>query len=139
MPARINPAIAWSIAACAIALAGCWPFHSNRETQQQQFIEALSRGNGAEASQIWLNMDANSRADFAHSQGMRPDLPLDEVRKQVMQHYQDKMGAGDGQESIERPASNADLGGLESLRKYGGPSGAAAEPATAPAQNAPSN
>src|SRR5208337_3042584 len=77
MPAKIKRAIALSIATGAIALTGCWPFHSNQETQQQKFIEALNRGNGAQASQIWLTMDANSRADFAHSQGMHPNLSSD--------------------------------------------------------------
>ena len=102
MPGKIKRAIALSIATCAIALAGCWPFHSNQETQQQKFIEALNRGNGAQASQIWLHMDAKSRAEFAHNQGMQPNLSSDEVRKQVMQHYQEKMGDDDSGESIEQ-------------------------------------
>jgi hypothetical protein len=139
MPAKIKCAIALSIATGAIALAGCWPFHSNQETQQQKFIQALNRGNGAQASQIWLNMDANSRADFSHSQGMQPNLSSDEAQKQVMQHYQDKMGADDSEESIERPTPYLDLGGLESLPGYVGPSGAAPQSVTAPAQNAPSD
>ena len=139
MPAKIKCAIALSIATGAIALAGCWPFHSNQETQQQKFIQALNRGNGAQASQIWLNMDANSRADFSHSQGMQPNFSSDEVQKQVMQHYQDKMGADDSEESIERPTPYLDLGGLESLPGYVGPSGAAPQSVTAPAQNAPSD
>ncbi len=139
MPAKIKRAIALSIATSAIALTGCWPFHSNQETQQQKFIEALNRGNGAQASQIWLTMDANSRADFAHSQGMHPNLSSDEVRKQVMQHYQDKMGADDNGESIDRPTPYLNLGGLESLPGYVGRSGAPPPSVTVPAQSAPSN
>jgi len=139
MPAKFKPAIALSIATCAIALAGCWPFRSNQETQQQKFIEAMNHGNGAQASQIWLNMDARSRADFEHSQGMRPNLSPDEVHKQLMQRYQGKMGADDGEESIERPTPNVDLGGLESLPEYVGPSGAPPQSVTVPTQNAPSN
>ncbi len=139
MPAKIKRAIALSIAACAIALAGCWPFRSNQETQQQKFIEAMNHGNGAQASQIWLNMDAKSRADFAHSQGMRPNLSPDEVQKQLTQHYAGKMGAGDSNESIEQPTPNVHLGGLESLPEYVGPSGAAPQSVTVPTQDAPSN
>ena len=139
MPGKIKRAIALSIATGAIALAGCWPFHSNQETQQQKFIEALNHGNGAQASQIWLHMDANSRAEFAHSQGMHPNLSSDEVQKQVMQHYQDKMGGDDSGESIERPTPYLDLGGLQSLPGYVGRSGAPAQSVTAPAPNAPSN
>ncbi len=98
----------------------------------------MNHGNGAQASQIWLNMDARSRADFEHSQGMRPNLSPDEVQKQVMQHYQDKMGADDSNESIERPTPYVDLGGLESLPGYVGPSGAPPQSVTVPTQNAPS-
>ena len=99
----------------------------------------MNHGNGAQASQIWLNMDANSRADFAHRQGMQPTLSPDEVHKQLMQHYQGKMGADDSEESIERPTPNVDLGGLESLPEYVGPSGAPPQSVTVPTQNAPSN
>jgi len=139
MPAKVKRAIALSIATGAIALAGCWPFRSNQETQQQKFIEAMNRGNGAQASQIWLNMDANSRADFAHNQGMHPILSPDEVQKQVMQHDQEKTGGDDSGESIERPASGVHPGVLQSLPEYVGPSGATPQSATAPAQNAPSD
>jgi hypothetical protein len=141
MPAKIQRAFAVSIAACAITLAGCWPFHSHQETQQQKFMEAINHGNGAQASQIWLNMDANSRADFAHSQGMQPDLSPDQVKKQVTQHYLEKMGAteNEGDESIEQPTPNVHLGGLESLPEYVGPSGAPPQSVTVPTENPPSN
>ena len=139
MPARIKYAIVLSIATCVIALAGCWSFHSHQETQQQQFMEAIDHGNGAQANQIWLNMDAKSRADFAHSQGMQPNLSPDEVKKQVMQHYMDKMGGDDSEESIEQPTPNVHLGGLESLPEWVGPSGAPPQSVTVPAQTAPSN
>ncbi len=139
MPKKIKRAIALSVAACAIALAGCWPFYSNQETQQQKFMDALNHGNSAQASQIWLNMDAKSREDFAHGNGMQPNLSPDEVKKQVMQHYQAEMGDNDTDESVERPTPNVHLGGLESLPGYVGPSGAPPDSATAPAQNEPSN
>jgi len=139
MPKKIKRAIALSVAACAIALTGCWPFHSNQETQQQKFMDALNHGNSAQASQIWLNMDARSREDFAHGNGMQPNLSPEEVKKQVMQHYQAEMGDNDTGESVERPTPNVHLGGLESLPGYFGPSGAPPDSATAPAQNEPSN
>ena len=102
-------------------------------------MDALNHGNSAQASQIWLNMDAKSREDFAHSNGMQPNLSPDEVKKQVMQHYQAEMGDNDTGESVERPTPNVHLGGLESLPGYVGPSGAPPQSATAPAQNEPSN
>ena len=139
MGAKIKRASALSIATCAIALAGCWPFHSNQETQQQKFMDALNHGNSAQAGQIWLNMDARSREDFAHGKGMQPNLSPDEVKKQVTQHYQEQMGGNDTDESVERPTPNVHLGGLESLPGYVGPSGAPPDSVTAPAQIEPSN
>ena len=102
-------------------------------------MDALNHGNSAQASQIWLNMDARSREDFAHGNGMQPNLSPDEVKKQVMQHYQAEMGDNDTDESVERPTPNVHLGGLESLPGYVGQSGAPPDSATAPAQNEPSN
>ena len=98
----------FSIAACAIVLAGC-----SHETQQQKFMDAMSHGNSAQASQIWLHMDARSRADFSHNEGMQPNTSPDDVKKQVMQHYQDKLGEEDSGkevdsgETIEKPTPNA--------------------------------
>jgi hypothetical protein len=136
MTAQIKTVIRLSIAACAIALAGCW----HHESQQQQFMEAINHGNGAQASQIWLKMDAKSKADFAHSQGMQPNVSQDDLKKQVMQHYMDQQGGGDnGGESVEPPTAGVHLGGLESLPEFVGPSGAPPQAVTVPAQNAPSN
>ena len=58
----------------------------------------MSHGNSAQASQIWLHMDAKSRADFSHSEGMQPNTSPDDVKKQIMQHYQDKVGGDDAEE-----------------------------------------
>jgi hypothetical protein len=130
--AKIKHSIMRTIAASAIVLAGC-----HQETQQQKFIEAMNHGNGAEASQIWLKMDAKSRQQFAHSQGMQPNSSPDEVKKQVAQHYNDEMGADDSGESIEKPTPNVHLGGLESLPEWVGPSGAPPQAVTVPTQEAP--
>ncbi|MGA9721427.1 MAG: hypothetical protein WBQ86_03135 [Candidatus Binatus sp.] len=137
MPARIKRAIALSIAACAIALTGC----SSQKTQQQKFIDAMNHGNAAQANQIWLHMNASSREQFAHSQGMQPNVAPDELKKQVTQHYEEEMsGKGnDTGETVERPTPNVHLGGLESLPGYVGPSGQPPQSATVPAQDAPSN
>ena len=59
----------------------------------------MNHGNAAQANQIWLHMDAKSRADFSHSEGMQPDTSPDDVKKQVMQHYQDKLGSDDENEN----------------------------------------
>jgi hypothetical protein len=138
MAAKTKPKIVIVMASAAIFLAGCWPFHK-RETDQQKFMEALNHGNSAQASQIWLGMDAESRAGFAHSQGMRPSLSPDEVKKQLTQHYLEKMGNGDNEETVEQPTPNVHLGGLESLPEYVEPSGAPPQTVTVPTQNEPSN
>ncbi len=106
MPAKIRPKFLFLIAS-TIILAGCW----HRETDQQKFMEAMTHGNSAQASQIWLNMDAKSRADFSHSEGMQPTLSPGEVKKQLTQHYMDKTGATDSDETIEQPTPNVHLAG----------------------------
>jgi len=137
MPAKIHRAFVFSIVACGIALAGC----SSHETQQQRFVDAMNHGNVAQANQIWLHMDAKSRADFSHSQGTTPEMSPDDVKKQVAQHYQDKLGDKDenSDETIEKPTPNVHLGGLESLPEWVGPTGAPPQAVTVPTQNEPSN
>ncbi len=135
MPAKIKRALVLSIATCAIVLAGC-----SHETQQQKFVDAMSHGNSAQASQIWLHMDAKSRADFSHNEGMQPNTSPDDVKKQVMEHYQDEMGKEDESgETVEKPTPNVHLGGLESLPEWVGPSGAPPQAVTVPAETAPSH
>ncbi|MGC2304974.1 hypothetical protein [Candidatus Binatus sp.] len=134
MAAKIKRAVTLTFA-CAIALAGC-----SHETQQQKFMDAMTHGNSAQASQIWLHMDAQSRADFSHNEGMTPNTSPDDVKKQVMEHYQDKMGGGDEEdsdESVEKPTPNVHLGGLESLPEWVGPTGAPPQAVTVPAKTEP--
>jgi hypothetical protein len=129
MPAKIQRTFVFSIVACALALAGCW----SHETQQQKFVDAMNHGNSAQASQIWLHMDAQSRLDFSHSQGMQPETSPDDVKKQVMQHVQDEAGgSGDSEGTVVQPAPMVHLGGLQSLPEWVGPSGAPPQAVTVP-------
>ena len=134
MPAKIQSVFVFSIAACVIALAGC-----SHETQQQKFMDAMSHGNSAQASQIWLHMDASSRADFSHNEGMQPNTSPDDVKKQIMQHYQDEAGSDNDNngETVEKPTPNVHLGGLESLPERVGPTGAPPQAVTVPPETAP--
>ncbi|HZC45445.1 MAG TPA: hypothetical protein VE243_03155 [Candidatus Acidoferrum sp.] len=134
MRAKLKRRILVIVVTCATAAAGC-----HQETQQQKFIDAMNHGNGAQANQIWLHMDAKSRQQFAHSQGMQPNVAPDEVQKQVMQHYQDEVGDEDSQQTVERPAPSVHLGGLQSLPEWVEPSGAAPQAVTVPGQDGPSN
>src|SRR3984957_20132779 len=124
MPPKIKLAITLTLAVGAFALAGC----SSHETQQQKFVDAMNHGNAAQANQIWLHMNAESRADFSHGEGIKPDTSPDDVKKQVMQHYQDKLGSDDQNdnscETTEKPPPTVHRGGWETLPEWAGPPGA---------------
>ena len=98
----------------------------------------MNHGNAAQASQIWLHMDAKGREDFAHNQGLSPNVSPDDIKKQITQHYVDKM-TGDSSENegetVENPAPSVHLGGLETLPEWVGPTGAPPQKATAPTTN----
>jgi hypothetical protein len=104
--------------ACAFALAGCWPFGHSGPTPQQQYLDALNHGHSAEASQIWLTMSPADRAKWARSEGVSPQVSPDEIKKQVMQHYQDEAGSeqeGDSGVTQIVPAGGAGLQNLPSI------------------------
>jgi hypothetical protein len=140
MRSKRNRRITSWFAAAALALAGCWPWH-HKETQQQQFMEALNHGNAAQASQIWLKMDADSRSAFAHSEGMNPSMTSDDVKKQLMLHQAAKMGFDEGREgeTIEQVSPTIGTGGLESLPEYVAPTGAPPQAVTVPTRNEPTH
>ncbi|MGH8012962.1 MAG: hypothetical protein ACREQ4_10720 [Candidatus Binataceae bacterium] len=56
------------------AITGCSIPHHDDTAPQQQFLEALKRGNAPEASQIWLHLSAGERADLSHNVGLKPDV-----------------------------------------------------------------
>jgi hypothetical protein len=111
--------------ACLLAagLGGCWPWHHSEPTPQQQYLNALSRGQSAQASQIWLNMSPEDRIKWATSQGVSPSVSPEDVKNQVMKHYSDKMGGdmGGDDETIENVAPDLGGGGLGDLPKLATP------------------
>lgn len=131
--------------ALAAANCGCSLFHHG-ETSQQKFIEALQRGNGPEANQIWLHMSEQERADWSHSIGIKPNISKENLQAQVMRHFQEKAdqdsdatGGPDGSSSnvieegnidsqmIEMPGLDADpAAGLQSLPGLSAPDSPAA-------------
>ncbi len=66
--------------ALILALSGCSLF-GGAPTPQQQFLDALNRGNSAQASQIWLGMTPDDRDKFRRGEGMTPAASSDEVTK----------------------------------------------------------
>jgi hypothetical protein len=122
----LKPAVRIVVAAACIAAAGCWPWHTS-ETPQQRFIEALSRGQSAQASQIWLHMSPADKIKFAQSQGMQPGTQPDEVKKLVLQHYEDKAQGTEGaqqsgSETVEGLGTSAGGAGLQNLPSLSQPS-----------------
>src|SRR5712672_1579053 len=110
MVSRVQFAVVLLVAMSTAGLAGCW----HRKTDQQKFLEALNRGNGAQAAEIYRNMDAKSRAALAHNEGIKPKLSAAQVQQQVMQHYGADSDA-DSDQTIESVTPHVGSGGLESL------------------------
>ncbi len=77
----------------AAAVAGCSLFHHG-ESQQQKFIDELNRGNGAQASQTWLNMSEQDREALSHNQGFKPQLTQKEVEEAVERQAEHRAEAG---------------------------------------------
>jgi len=66
--------------ALILAVSGCSLFGGG-PTPQQQFLDALNRGNPAEASQIWLAMTPSDRDKFRRGEGVTPAVSSEEVTK----------------------------------------------------------
>ena len=67
-----------------LAVSGCSLFGGG-PTPQQQFLDALNRGNSAQASQIWLGMTPDDRDKFRRGEGMTPAVSSDEISKLLNQ------------------------------------------------------
>ena len=100
--------IAIALIALAAGASGCFLFH--HESDQQKFLDALNRGNAAEASQMWLTMSPDTRANLSHSQGMTPNLSPEEIQAQVLRHEKEKAQAeGDDTESVMGDSDDGDV------------------------------
>jgi len=98
--ARIVPA-----AVFALCIPGCSLFHHG-DPPQQRFLNALSRGNGPEANQIWLNMSAEDRANLSHSTGITPQSSPAQIQAQLMRHAKEKAEQEEGNGATEQGLSN---------------------------------
>lgn len=115
-------------------LTGCW----HQKTDQQKFLEALNRGNGAQAAEIYRNMDAKSRAALAHNEGIKPKLSAAQIQQQVMQHYGTDSDA-DSDQTIESVTPHVGSGGLESLPEYNAAPGGGTPTVIVPSTTMPQN
>jgi hypothetical protein len=102
----------------AAALSACSWFH--HPTPQQQLFDALNRGNGIEASRLWLTMSQKDRIKFNRGEGIKPAVPPQQVVKTLTEMSPDDM---QGQITIKPPAAEA---GLLELPRLAAPQGAGA-------------
>jgi hypothetical protein len=97
-----------TIAVIAFSGAGCGLFHHS-ETPQQQFTEALGRGDSARASYIWNNMSSQDRAKFERGEGIRPQADPSAIAAQIERHREEEQG-GEGDDppaTVEIPVDDA--------------------------------
>jgi hypothetical protein len=89
------------IAALLATAAGCSLFHHG-ESPQQQYVEALKRGNAMQASQVWLNMSPDDRMKFGRGEGIKPDeSSKNDIQQMMMKHEADTGHGPSNAEEIE--------------------------------------
>src|SRR5216684_2995750 len=97
---------------------------------QQQFLEALKRGDSIQASRIWLHMDADDRANLSHGAGFKPDLTPGDVQAAILKHEKEADeragGIGQGRSLLDTP------GGGHTSEAEGGASQGVSDVRTAP-------
>jgi hypothetical protein len=107
----------------AYGVSGCFLFH--KPTPQQQLFEALNRGEGVQASQLWLKMSQEDRVKFNRGEGITPAVPPQEAIKKLSEMEPDEM---QGQVTLKPPNTG---GSLIDLPRLAAPPAAAPSPAGA--------
>jgi hypothetical protein len=64
--------------------------HRDKPSPQQQFLEALKRGDSVHASRVWLRMDADDRANLSHGIGFKPDLTPGDAQAAILKHEKEE-------------------------------------------------
>jgi hypothetical protein len=72
-----------------IGAPGCSLFHHG-DSPQQQFMSALNRGDGAQASELWLKMSAKDRSNFSHDIGFKSTPDQDDGAHALIKHQEDQ-------------------------------------------------
>lgn len=107
-------------------VSGCFLFHRNKTTPQQELFEALNRGEGPRATQLWLAMSQEDRVKFNRGEGITPAVPPQEAIKKLSEMEPEEM---QGQITIKPPNAG---GSLLDLPQLTGHPGAAPGPSGAP-------
>ncbi len=115
-------------AAFGLMAGGCSLFHGT--PPQQRYLDALKMGNAAQASQVWLQMSPEQRAQFQHGEGIRPTVSHNAVQQAIDDHYADQDEDGSTSNQVQ---VNPDLGGsLQDLPSYLNSEGGGETPQPAP-------
>ena len=103
--------VATFLSMTAFILHGC-----SRESQQQQFMNALNRGNGAQASQLWLNMSAKDRSNLSHNVGFKQEASQDDVQRALLKHQKEEAAKNSDDQDADSDISQqqVDMPGPES-------------------------
>jgi len=110
-------AIVFALALTTIGIAGCWPFGSDEPAPQQKFLEALSRGQSAQASRIWLSMTPQERVAFSRSEGLKRAADPEKVQEDVIKRFMMRSGQVSSDAGIEQITPPTG-GGLPDLPTY---------------------
>jgi hypothetical protein len=95
-----TPILARIFATVLVCMIGLSVHGCSSVSPQQQFMNSLNRGNGAEASQQWLNMSAKDRANLSHNVGFKNDVSQDDVGRALIKHQREEAAKdGDDQDT----------------------------------------
>ena len=89
-----------------LSASGCSLFH--HDSPQQQFMDALNRGNGAEASQRWLTMSAKDRSNLSHNIGFKREVNQGDVQRELIKHQKDE-AAKNGDDDADSTIGEGDI------------------------------
>jgi len=98
-----------SAATLSALFTGCWPFHRG-PTPQQQYFEALGRGDAAQANQTWLNMSDEDREKLLRGEGIAPRPSPEQIQAAILRHK-----PGDTTPIVIAPESGSATGGWQNL------------------------
>lgn len=73
-------------------------------------MDALNRGDGAEASQLWLTMSVTDRSNLAHNVGFKAHANQAEVGRTLLKH-QEEEAAKNGQDPDDEDSHRSDDNG----------------------------
>jgi hypothetical protein len=94
----------------AAGISACSLFH--RTTPQQKLLDALNRGNGIQANEIWRSMSQKDRVKFNRGEGFKPAVSPEQVVKKLTEMSPDEM---QGEITIKPPDAGASLLDLPKL------------------------